>query len=106
MPNKQSAQTVGCVCRSSVASPHPDRSLMQPVVCLQKLQEQDERAELLKDRLRWEQQELRMRLQQLQGSTERMRNDSLGSAVSSERSDSDRGNFPVVTLKTISIWHS
>lgn len=62
------------------------------VVCLQKLQEQDERAELLKDRLRWEQQELRMRLQQLQGGTERMRNDSLGSAMSSERSDSDRGN--------------
>lgn len=64
--------------------------------CSQKLQEQNERAELLKDRLRWEQQELRMRLQQLQGGTERMRNDSLGSAMSSERSDSDRGNRPVV----------
>lgn len=62
---------------------------------MQKLQEQDERAELLKDRLRWEQQELRMRLQQLQGGTERMRNDSLGSAMSSERSDSDRGDCPV-----------
>ncbi|XP_027010447.1 max dimerization protein 3 isoform X1 [Tachysurus fulvidraco] len=62
---------------------------------IKKLKEQDERAELLKDRLRWEQQELRMRLQQLQGSTERMRNDSLGSAVSSERSDSDREDVEI-----------
>lgn len=58
---------------------------------LQKLQQQDERAELLKNRLRWEQRELRIRLEKLQGNTERMRNDSLGSAMSSERSDSDRG---------------
>lgn len=60
---------------------------------LQKLQEQAERAELLKGRLRWEQQELRVRLEKLQAgaATERIRNDSLGSAVSSERSDSDRG---------------
>ncbi|MCI4379743.1 hypothetical protein PGIGA_G00231920 [Pangasianodon gigas] len=62
---------------------------------IKKLQEQDERAELLKDRLRWEQQELRMRLQQLQGGTERMRNDSLGSAMSSERSDSDREDVEI-----------
>ncbi|KAL7863735.1 hypothetical protein SRHO_G00127190 [Serrasalmus rhombeus] len=62
---------------------------------IKKLQEQDERAELLKDRLRWEQQELRVRLQQLQGGTERMRNDSLGSAVSSERSDSDREDVEI-----------
>lgn len=58
---------------------------------VQKLQEQDERAEQLKDRLRWEQQELRVRLEQLQRGTERMRNDSQGSTMSSERSDSDRG---------------
>ncbi|KAG7329002.1 hypothetical protein KOW79_007176 [Hemibagrus wyckioides] len=62
---------------------------------IKKLQEQDERAELLKDRLRWEQQELRLRLQQLQGGTERMRNDSLGSAMSSERSDSDREDVEI-----------
>ncbi|MCJ8733846.1 hypothetical protein PDJAM_G00228460 [Pangasius djambal] len=62
---------------------------------IKKLQEQNERAELLKDRLRWEQQELRMRLQQLQGGTERMRNDSLGSAMSSERSDSDREDVEI-----------
>ncbi|XP_072519599.1 max dimerization protein 3 isoform X1 [Salminus brasiliensis] len=62
---------------------------------IKKLQEQDERAELLKDRLRWEQQELRIRLQQLQGGSERMRNDSLGSAVSSERSDSDREDVEI-----------
>ncbi|KAK3535426.1 hypothetical protein QTP70_016847 [Hemibagrus guttatus] len=62
---------------------------------IKKLQEQNERAELLKDRLRWEQQELRMRLQQLQSGTERMRNDSLGSAMSSERSDSDREDVEI-----------
>ncbi|KAF5896938.1 max dimerization protein 3 [Clarias magur] len=62
---------------------------------IKKLQEQNQRAELLKDRLRWEQQELRMRLQQLQNGTERMRNDSLGSAVSSERSDSDREDVEI-----------
>lgn len=61
-------------------------------VRLQKLQEQDKRAELLKHRLRWEQRELRTRLEKLQGGSERMRNDSLGSAVSSERSDSERGD--------------
>lgn len=67
------------------------------LVWLQKLQEQAERAELLKGRLRWEQQELRVRLEQLQAggppAMERTRNDSLGSAVSSERSDSDRGEL-------------
>ena len=57
----------------------------------QKLQEQDERAEQVKGRLRWEQRELRVRLEQLQRASERMRNDSLGSTMSCERSDSDRG---------------
>lgn len=57
----------------------------------QKLQEQDELAEQLKGRLRWEQRELRVRLEQLQRGSERMRNNSQGSAMSSERSDSDRG---------------
>lgn len=60
---------------------------------LQKLQQQDERAERLKDRLRWEQRELRVRLEQLQRGTERMRNNSHGSTMSSERSDSDRGGW-------------
>ncbi|KAK6297934.1 hypothetical protein J4Q44_G00309890 [Coregonus suidteri] len=74
---------------------------------IKKLQEQDERAEQLKGRLRWEQRELRVRLEQLQGGlgglggtgvvSERMRNDSLGSAAmsSSERSDSDREDVEV-----------
>ncbi|KAM4621588.1 max dimerization protein 3 isoform 1-T1 [Polymixia lowei] len=62
---------------------------------IKKLQEQDERAEQLKGRLRWEQRELQVRLEQLQRGTERMRNDSLGSAVSSERSDSDREDVEV-----------
>ncbi|XP_029917717.1 max dimerization protein 3 [Myripristis murdjan] len=62
---------------------------------IKKLQEQDERAEQVKGRLRWEQRELRVRLEQLQRGTERMRNDSLGSAVSSERSDSDREDVEV-----------
>ncbi|XP_052342996.1 max dimerization protein 3 [Oncorhynchus keta] len=92
---------------------------------IKKLQDQDERAEQLKGRLRWEQRELRVRLEQLQGHgglggltglgpggltglgpggqggagavSERMRNDSLGSAAmsSSERSDSDREDVEV-----------
>ncbi|XP_069027451.1 max dimerization protein 3 isoform X1 [Embiotoca jacksoni] len=62
---------------------------------LEKLQEQDERAEQLKGRLRWEQRELRVRLEQLQRGTERMRNDSQGSTMSSERSDSDREDVEV-----------
>uniref|UniRef100_A0A3P8W484 Max dimerization protein 3 n=1 Tax=Cynoglossus semilaevis TaxID=244447 RepID=A0A3P8W484_CYNSE len=58
---------------------------------IKKLQEQDERAEQLKDRLRWEQRELQVRLEQLQRGSERMRNNSQGSTMSSERSESDRG---------------
>ncbi len=68
---------------------------------LQKLQEQDERAELLKGRLRWEQRELRTRLEKLQGASERMRNDSLGSTVSSERSDSERGDHRTAEMLII-----
>ncbi|XP_036404901.1 max dimerization protein 3 [Megalops cyprinoides] len=68
---------------------------------IKKLQEQDERAEQLKDRLRWEQRGLRVRLEQLQGSAERMRNDSLGSAMSSERSDSDREDVEVDVESTV-----
>ncbi|KAM4732043.1 max dimerization protein 3 isoform 2-T2 [Anableps anableps] len=64
--------------------------LRQAQLHIKKLQEQDERAEQLKDRLRWEQRELRVRLEQLQRGTERMRNNSQGSTMSSERSDSDR----------------
>lgn len=79
-------------------------------MCLQKLQEQDERAELLKDRLRWEQRELRTRLEKLQGGSERMRNDSLGSAVSSERSDSERGDHltaeMLIFLTTVRVYVS
>ncbi|XP_044060403.1 max dimerization protein 3 isoform X2 [Siniperca chuatsi] len=62
---------------------------------IKKLQEQDERAEQLKGRLRWQQRELRVRLEQLQRGTERMRNDSQGSTMSSERSDSDREDVEV-----------
>ncbi|TKS72528.1 Max dimerization protein 3 [Collichthys lucidus] len=62
---------------------------------IKKLQEQDERAEQLKGRLRWEQRELRVRLEQLQRGSERMRNDSQGSTMSSERSDSDREDVEV-----------
>ncbi|XP_018601530.1 max dimerization protein 3 isoform X1 [Scleropages formosus] len=58
---------------------------------IKKLQEQDERARQLKERLRWEQRDLRRRLEQLQGTTERVRSDSLGSTMCSDKSDSDRG---------------
>lgn len=66
-------------------------SELQAGLALQKLQEQDELAERLKGRLRWQQRELRVRLEQLQRGSERMRNNSQGSSMSSERSDSDRG---------------
>ncbi|KAL0974350.1 hypothetical protein UPYG_G00219270 [Umbra pygmaea] len=76
---------------------------------IKKLQEQDERAEQVKGRLRWEQRELRVRLENLQGQlgpcglggdsavSERIRNDSLGSTAmsSSDRSDSDREDVEV-----------
>ncbi|KAM8848132.1 max dimerization protein 3 isoform 2-T2 [Synchiropus picturatus] len=80
-----------------------------------KLQEQDERAEQVKGRLRWEQRELQVRLEQLQRGTERMRNDSQGSTMSSERSDSDREDvevdvesivFDCVDSDSVSITHS
>lgn len=67
-----------------------------------KLQEQDARAEQMKGRLRWEQRELRVRLEQLQRGSERIRNDSQGSTMSSERSDSDRGTVPALMLKVCS----
>ncbi|XP_015232444.1 max dimerization protein 3 [Cyprinodon tularosa] len=69
--------------------------LRQAQLHIKKLQEQDEWAEQLKDRLRWEQRELRVRLEQLQRGTERMRNNSQGSTMSSERSDSDREDVEV-----------
>uniref|UniRef100_A0A3P9IW79 Max dimerization protein 3 n=1 Tax=Oryzias latipes TaxID=8090 RepID=A0A3P9IW79_ORYLA len=65
--------------------------LRQAQLHIKKLQEQDERAEQLKGRLLWEQRELRIRLEQLERGTERMRNNSHGSTMSSERSDSDTG---------------
>ncbi|XP_067312876.1 max dimerization protein 3 [Pseudorasbora parva] len=70
--------------------------LRQAQLHIKKLQEQDERAERMKGRLRWEQRELRSRLEKLQsGASERMRNDSLGSAISSERSDSEREDVEI-----------
>uniref|UniRef100_A0A1A8EYZ2 Max dimerization protein 3 n=2 Tax=Nothobranchius korthausae TaxID=1143690 RepID=A0A1A8EYZ2_9TELE len=69
--------------------------LRQAQLHIKKLQEQDERAEKLKGHLRWQQRELRVRLEQLQRGTERMRNNSQGSTMSSERSDSDREDVEV-----------
>ncbi|MBN3302139.1 MAD3 protein, partial [Amia calva] len=68
---------------------------------IKKLQEQDERAERLKDRLRWEQRGLRGRLEQLLGSAERTRSDSLGSTLSSERSDSEREDVEIDVESTV-----
>ncbi|XP_069052276.1 max dimerization protein 3 [Lepisosteus oculatus] len=70
-------------------------------VHIKKLQEQDEQAERLKDRLRWEQRGLRGRLEQLLGGAERTRSDSLGSALSSERSDSDREDVEIDVESTL-----
>lgn len=67
---------------------------------LQKLEEQEQRARRLKEKLRSKQQSLRQQLEQLRGPTvaaerERLRADSLDSSgLSSERSDSDQGECP------------
>nr|XP_015205188.1 PREDICTED: max dimerization protein 3-like [Lepisosteus oculatus] len=92
-----------CVCACSVScagTPGGDCPLVRwhP---FQKLQEQDEQAERLKDRLRWEQRGLRGRLEQLLGGAERTRSDSLGSALSSERSDSDREDVEIDVESTL-----
>uniref|UniRef100_A0A671SFW3 Max dimerization protein 3-like n=1 Tax=Sinocyclocheilus anshuiensis TaxID=1608454 RepID=A0A671SFW3_9TELE len=94
MPAKKGANLINKLerCEASRSDPGDQVGLH---VRLQKLQEQDEHAKLLKDRLRWEQRELRTRLEKLQGGSERMRNDSLGSAVSSERSDSEREDVEI-----------
>ncbi|XP_074148351.1 max dimerization protein 3 isoform X2 [Sminthopsis crassicaudata] len=66
---------------------------------IQKLEEQEQRARRLKDRLRSEQRSLRQRLEQLRGSAgerERLRVDSLDSSgLSSERSDTDQEELEV-----------
>ncbi|CAM9872218.1 unnamed protein product [Lampetra planeri] len=65
---------------------------------IKRLEEQDRRAQHQKDQLEREHRYLRRRLEQLQGApvtVERMRTDSLGSALSSERSDSDREEVDV-----------
>lgn len=66
----------------------------------QKLEEQEQRAQRLKEQLRSKQQSLRQQLEQLRapvgaGERERLRADSLDSSgLSSERSDSDQGECP------------
>ncbi|XP_068933690.1 max dimerization protein 3 isoform X2 [Petaurus breviceps papuanus] len=64
---------------------------------IQKLEEQEQRARRLKDRLRSEQRSLRQRLEQLRGPAgERLRVDSLDSSgLSSERSDTDQEELEV-----------
>ncbi|XP_036604346.1 max dimerization protein 3 isoform X1 [Trichosurus vulpecula] len=66
---------------------------------IQKLEEQEQRARRLKDRLRSEQRSLRQRLEQLRGPVgerERLRVDSLDSSgLSSERSDTDQEELEV-----------
>lgn len=67
---------------------------------LQKLEEQEQRAQRLKEKLHSRQQSLRQQLEQLRaplgaGERERVRADSLDSSgLSSERSDSDQGECP------------
>ncbi|XP_053422372.1 max dimerization protein 3 [Nycticebus coucang] len=68
---------------------------------IQKLEEQEQRAQQLKEKLRGEQQSLQQQLEQLQGPVgagerERLRTDSLDSSgLSSERSDSDQEELEV-----------
>lgn len=67
---------------------------------LQKLEEQEQRAQRLKEKLRSQQQSLRRQLERLgglssSGERERLRTHSLDSSgLSSERSDSDQGECP------------
>uniref|UniRef100_G1P8B9 Max dimerization protein 3 n=1 Tax=Myotis lucifugus TaxID=59463 RepID=G1P8B9_MYOLU len=67
---------------------------------IQKLEEQEQRAQRLKEQLRSKQQSLQQQLEQLRapvgaGERERLRADSLDSSgLSSERSDSDQGECP------------
>lgn len=73
-------------------------------VHIQKLEEQEQQARRLKEKLRSKQQSLQQQLEQLQGSPgagerERPRADSLDSSgLSSERSDSDQEEVDVETL--------
>ncbi|XP_078455770.1 max dimerization protein 4 isoform X2 [Lampetra planeri] len=66
---------------------------------IKRLEEQERRAQQQKDKLEREHRYLRRRLEQLEGSptgvAERLRTDSLGSALSSEHSDSDREDMEV-----------
>lgn len=61
------------------------------VSALQKLEESDRRAQHTMDQLQREQRYLRRRLEQL--GVERIRTDSTGSNLSSEKSDSDQGGL-------------
>ncbi|KAJ6667778.1 hypothetical protein lerEdw1_016099 [Lerista edwardsae] len=72
--------------------------LHQARLHIKKLEEQEQRAQQLKERLRWEQQNLHQRLEELLGhsSVERLRADSLDSSrLSSELSDSGQEDAEV-----------
>lgn len=74
---------------------------------LKKLEEQERRAQRLKDRLQHEQRSLRRRLEQLVPGPggERTRASSLdSSALSSERSDSDQGQWPRAPDHPLRLW--
>ncbi|XP_060096150.1 max dimerization protein 3 isoform X1 [Heteronotia binoei] len=75
--------------------------LHQARLHIKKLEEQEQKAQQLKERLQCEQQILHQRLQVLLGhsSAERLRVDSLDSSqLSSERSDSDQGEYHNLTV--------
>lgn len=82
--------------------PEPHATNPSPLLLwdLQKLEDQEQRARQLKERLRSKQQSLQQQLEQLRGlagaaERERLRTDSLDSSgLSSERSDSDQGECP------------
>ncbi|XP_043925244.1 max dimerization protein 3 isoform X2 [Protopterus annectens] len=80
---------------STESSRHTTLTLLQRAkLLIKKLEDQDQKAVKLKEKLKGEQQSLQQKLQQLlaQQSTERLRANSLDStATSSDRSDSDRG---------------
>ncbi|XP_043925243.1 max dimerization protein 3 isoform X1 [Protopterus annectens] len=84
---------------STESSRHTTLTLLQRAkLLIKKLEDQDQKAVKLKEKLKGEQQSLQQKLQQLlaQQSTERLRANSLDStATSSDRSDSDREDVEI-----------
>lgn len=83
-----------CPCRVIQGGRDTARQLTLPPSPPQKLEETDRRSQHQLETLEREQRHLQRQLAQLQPHGERVRTDSLGSRVDSDRSESDRGQLP------------